>query len=170
VALKLEAAPFYGILVGLVAGGAWFIFHYEFFRFSDPKAKQFCAPAIDEGMQRLGRDMTWLREDDVQIGDHVRFRTGRTTSDTTSRVIALAGQRVAIQAGKLWIDGAEVQDPWGKRNNANDWTPEIAVPPGCVYVLNDQRWAGGSDRNDSRTLGPIPLRAIEYVFPPKDAE
>lgn len=166
--MKLEAVPFYGILVGIVAGGAWTLFHYELYRFREPAAKQFCAPNITEGTQRFGRDMAWLDEPDLQVGDHVRFRTARTVVDTTSRIIALAGQRVAMRDGKLLVDGVEVQDPWGRRNNQNDWTPEITVPPGCVFVLNDQRWAGGSDRYDSRTIGPIPVRAIEYVFAPKD--
>ena len=166
--MKLEAVPFYGVLVGLVAGGAWVLVHYELFRFKEPEAKQYCSPSITEGTQRLGRDVTWLEEDQLQPGDLVRFRTARSGVDTTSRVIAVAGQRVGIRGGKPVIDGQEVADPWGRRANTNDWAPEVIVPDGCVYVLNDARWVGGSERMDSRAFGPIPVRSVEYVFAPKD--
>lgn len=166
--MKAEAVPFYGIAVGLVAGITWFLFHYEFYRFREPNQRQYCQPAISEGTQRVGRDVSWLDEHDLQVGDLVRFRTARTGNDATSRVLAVAGQRVGVKAGQLLIDGAEVADPWGKRRNAADFFPEVVVPEGCVFVLNDHRWGNQSERWDSRAFGPIPVRCIEYVFSPKD--
>jgi signal peptidase I len=168
VALKLEAVPFYGVLVAVVTGGVWFVQRYEFVRFKEPEQRQYCAPSISEGTQRLGRDVSWLPDHELQPGDLVRFRTARTGTDTTSRVLAVAGQRVALRGGKLHIDGQEVNDPWGKRHNGNDWTPELVVPEGCVFVLNDLRWVGASERMDGRAFGPVPVRAVEYVFAPKE--
>ncbi|MCO5167981.1 MAG: signal peptidase I [Planctomycetes bacterium] len=165
--MKVEAVPFYAILVAALSGGTWFVFRYELYRFKDPKQRQFCEPEISEGTQRLGRDVVWLRDDALQVGDLVRFRTARTGADTTSRVVAVAGQRVAIVAGRLHIDGVEVNDPWGKRANPADHVPELFVPEGCVFVLNDQRWHNQSDRLDSRAFGPIPVRCVEYAFSPK---
>ncbi|MCW8138404.1 MAG: signal peptidase I [Planctomycetota bacterium] len=166
--MKVEAVPFYAILVAAVTGGCWFVLRYEFYRFKDPKLRQFCDPEISEGTQRLGRDVMFLHDDALQVGDIVRFRTARTGAETTSRVVAVAGQRVAIVAGRLHIDGVEVKDPWGKRANAADVVPDLFVPEGCVYVLNDMRWSNHSDRLDSRAFGPIPVRSVEYVFSPKD--
>jgi signal peptidase I len=167
--VKAEAVPFFSILVGLVFALAWFISRYEMYRFKDPDTRQFCAPSITEGTQRLGRDVAWLEPEAIQPGDLVRFKTARTGGkEATSRVVALAGQRVAVDEGKLLIDGQEVTDPHARRGNAADWSPEVMVPEGCVYVINDLRWGNGSERLDSRTIGPIPVHAIEYVFSPKD--
>lgn len=165
--MKVEAVPFYGVAVAVVAGIAWFFLHYEFYRFREPNARQFCQPEITEGTQRMGRDMAWLNEADLEVGQIVRFRTRRSGGDSTSRIVALAGQRVAVREGRLWIDGSEVRDPWGKRGSASDFMPEVVVPEGCVFVLNDHRWGSQSERNDSRAYGPIPVRCIEYVFTPK---
>lgn len=165
--MKVEAVPFYGIAVAMVTGITWFLFHFEFYRFREPNQRQFCQPEIVEGTQRMGRDVAWLDVQDLQVGQLVRFRTRRAGNDSTSRIVALPGQRVAMRQGKLWIDGAEVQDPWGKRGNANDFLPEVVVPEDCVFVLNDHRWGNQSERNDSRAFGPIPVRCIEYVFNPK---
>jgi signal peptidase I len=165
--MKAEAVPFYGILVAALTGGTWFIFHYEFFRFRDPTQKQLCQPEITEGTQRLGRDVGWLSEEDLNVGDLARFRTGRAGAESTSRIIALAGQRVAVRSGQLVIDGAEVKDPWGRKANALDFMPEVIVPEGYVFVANDQRWGTQSERMDSRAFGPIPMRSIDYVFTPK---
>ncbi len=166
--MKVEAVPFYGIAVAMVGGITWFLVHYEFYRFREPAPRQYCQPAIMEGTQRVGRDVAWLDEQDLQVGDLVRFRTGRSGNESTSRVIALSGQRVAIRAGRLHLDGAEVADPWGKRGNAVDFFPEVVVPEGCVFLLNDHRWGNLSERMDSRAFGPVPVRCIEYVFSPKD--
>lgn len=168
--MKAEAVPFYGILVAALTGGAWFILHYEFFRFSDPVAKQLCQPAITEGTQQIGRDVSWLSEEDLNVGDLARFRTGRAGVESTTRIIAVAGQRVAVKAGQLMIDGAEVKDPWGRKQNAVDFMPEVVVPQGYVFVANDQRWGNSSERLDSRAFGPVPMRALDYVFSPKEGK
>jgi signal peptidase I len=165
--MKLEAVPFFGILVALVVGLSWFLVRYEFYRFREVEQKQFCSPAITEGTQRLGRDVTWLREEQLSRGDLVRFKTARTGGDATSRIVAVAGQTVSWNGPKVVIDGEELNDPWARRSNGAEWAPPVLVPDGCIYVLNDLRHGNGSDRLDSRALGPIPVRAVEYVFPPK---
>lgn len=166
--MKAEAVPFYGVFVALVTGFTWFLFRYELHRFVEPNQRQYCQPAITEGTQRVGRDVSWLADDDLAVGDLVRFRTARSGNETTSRVVATAGQRVAVKAGVLLIDGVEVTDPWGRRANVTDFMPEVAVPEGCVFVLNDYRWGNQSERNDSRAFGPIPVRCVQYAFSPKD--
>lgn len=166
--MKAEAVPFYAILVGAVTGSAWFLFHFEFFRFRDPPTKQLCQPAITEGTQRLGRDVAWLSEEDLHVGDLARFRTSRSGVDCTARIVAVAGQRVAVKTGNLVIDGAEVNDPWARKASAVDFVPEVVVPQGYVFVANDQRSGNLSERLDSRAFGPIPVRSIDYVFSPKD--
>lgn len=166
--MKLEAVPFYAILVAGLTGGTWFILHYEFFRFTDPVGKQLCQPAITEGYQQVGRDASWLSEEDLEVGDIVRFRTGRAGAESTTRILAVAGQRVAVRSGQLTIDGAEVKDPWGRKQNALDFMPEVVVPQGYVFVANDQRWGSQSERMDSRAFGPVPIHSLRYVFTPKD--
>ena len=40
-----------------------------------------------------------------------------------------------------------------------DHYPELIVPAGCLFVLNDQR-GRGADRMDSRAFGPISARSV----------
>ncbi len=72
-----------------------------------------------------------------------------------ARVAAGPGDRVAIEAGRVVRDGRALpEDHIEKRLELEDLA-EIAVPDGCVYVVNDQRGEAMSPALDSRRLGPI---------------
>ena len=162
-----ESLPFVAIGAALIAGCVWFVQRYELVRFADKDELQFCKPDVKEGTQRFGRDAAYLTPADIHQLQLVQFRTPRTGRVTLSRVIAVEGQRVEIKAGKVHVDGEELREPYGKGMSVTDQAPELVVPMGCLYVLNDVRQ---SDRYDSRAFGPIPVGAVMYVFAAKEPE
>ena len=87
-----------------------------------------------------------------QRGDVVVFLSpvpGYT--DLIKRVVAVAGDRVAVHDGRLWIDGKAQAEPYVNDGGTAGSMPERTVPPGKVFVMGDNR----NDSADSRVFGPI---------------
>ena len=83
------------------------------------------------------------------------------------RIVALPGERVAIQDGALWIDGAPVEEPRSLRPVRRDML-ERRLGEGEYFVLGDNR----PSSHDSRSVGPIREEMILavarcVVFPPR---
>lgn len=68
------------------------------------------------------------------------------------RVVAVGGDRVESQRGKILVNGREVNEPYTHCSPCGKDFPELTVPQGKLYVLGDNR-----DRSeDSRYFGPVP--------------
>lgn len=74
------------------------------------------------------------------------------------RVIALAGERVAIRDGDVWIDGEALREPYltGLATRCDAPHCDLTVPEGTVFVLGDNR----NHSSDSRYFGPVPVDNI----------
>jgi signal peptidase I len=74
------------------------------------------------------------------------------------RVIAVAGQRVDIRDGVVYIDGQRIIEPYvnSRYPDHYDADAESLVPTGTVFVMGDNR----ANSNDSRYIGPVPLSSI----------
>lgn len=107
--------------------------------------------------------------------------------DLIKRVVGVPGDRVAMRAGRLYVNGRAVAEPrvlgyWGALcpdrasrlantvAQAPDHTglPETVVPPRTYFVMGDNRSPGGS--LDSRSFGPvaawdIEARAVASLWP-----
>ena len=77
------------------------------------------------------------------------------------RVIALPGEHIQIKAGKVYINGEELQEdylPKGTQTHAQGGQfIDLIVPEGTVFVMGDNRGNSG----DSRIFGCIPYNKIE---------
>jgi signal peptidase I len=71
------------------------------------------------------------------------------------RVIGLAGEKVEIKNGKVYINEQPLEEPYLSQQYQRDMRA-IVVPPKHIFVMGDNR--GFS--NDSRSFGPVPLDNI----------
>lgn len=71
------------------------------------------------------------------------------------RVLALSGDNVAIDGGRVVVNGRVVAESYVNDGVLSD-QPPLRVPSGKVWVLGDNRLVGES--LDSRAYGPVDLR------------
>ncbi len=71
------------------------------------------------------------------------------------RIVAVAGQTIKIENGRVYVDGHALQEPYIQATTRGRYGPTV-VPPREVFVLGDNR--GNSE--DSRAFGFVPLRSI----------
>lgn len=91
-----------------------------------------------------------------RLGDIVLARFPDSNEHYIKRVIGVAGDRIAVTGGKLFLNGKQVTEPYINEPMQFD-TEELTVPPGCVFVMGDNR----NNSEDSRVVGPLPLSNIE---------
>ncbi len=139
-------------------------------------------PTLSKGDRIIVNKVSY-RLHDVNRGDLVVFHPtrGATTNgidDLIKRVIALPGETVRFDAGRVTIDGGLLLEPY---LTTSDMTKGMGVVPWCVsevsnqctvpadhvFVMGDNR---GNSR-DSRFFGPVPItaitgRAFVRVWPP----
>ena len=79
-------------------------------------------------------------------------------SPTVKRVVAIGGQSVAIEDSVLVVDGQSVDEPFVDSSLIDGtWFGPVAVPPGHVFVMGDNRGVS----IDSRHFGSIPVEDLE---------
>jgi signal peptidase I len=74
------------------------------------------------------------------------------------RVIAVAGQRIDIRDGVVYVDRQALTEPYVNTRYPDDYDAdaESVVPTGTVFVMGDNR----ANSNDSRYIGPVSLSRI----------
>jgi signal peptidase I len=73
------------------------------------------------------------------------------------RVVALGGDRVAIEDGVLVVDGEDVCEPSiDPARQDGVWFGPVTVPAGQVFVLGDDR----DSSIDSRDFGAVPVADV----------
>lgn len=82
------------------------------------------------------------------------------------RIVAIAGDKVEVYRGKLFINGQEQNEPWVAEDALYTFGP-VVVPPGNVLVLGDNR----NHSLDGHIWGFLPTtnvigRAVFVYWPP----
>src|SRR5579875_2459961 len=95
----------------------------------------------------------------IERGDVIVFRYPRDPSKSyIKRVIAVAGDRVRIEAGVVFVNGHRISEPYVPRMYEDVRSyPETVVPPHSYFVLGDHR----NLSNDSRDFGPVD---VSYIY------
>lgn len=141
-------------------------------------------PSLRDGERALvPRYETWaarLGAREWTVGDVVYFRApGDSPRNVVERVlggpfvikrvVAVGGQTVALEHGRLVVDGAPSDRDWGDAPFGTFSMEPLPVPADHVYVLGDNRTPLAS--RDSRAFGAVPSasiagRAAWVVWPP----
>jgi signal peptidase I len=91
-----------------------------------------------------------------QRGDIVIFRGGQyDPEEQVKRIIGLPGETVQVTAGKVYINGRRLDEPYAVGATHPDFGP-TTVEELSYFVLGDTRWV----REDSRDFGAVPLKHI----------
>src|SRR6266436_3897104 len=106
-----------------------------------------------EDQERIFINKFVYRWEAITRGDIVVFRYPRDTSKSyIKRVIAVSGDRVIIDKGRVYVNGRLLQETYVPAAYIDFRSfPEIVVPEGEFFVLGDHR----SMSNDSRDFGPV---------------
>jgi signal peptidase I len=109
-------------------------------------------PSLDD-QERIFVNKYVYRLESIQRGDIVVFRYPRDPSKSfIKRVIALAGDRIRIESGEVFVNGEALEEDYVPAAYADQRSyGEIVIPPNSYFVLGDHRTMS----NDSRDFGPV---------------
>lgn len=89
-------------------------------------------------------------------GDIIAFHhDGPTPEIFIKRVIGLPGDRIAIDRGRVSVNGTELNEPYVRYPDERSFAA-VTVPPDSLYVLGDNR----ADSDDSRFWGFVPENQV----------
>ena len=111
-----------------------------------------------EDQERIFVNKFVYRWEPIQRGDIVVFRYPRDTSKSyIKRVIGVAGDRIRIENGQVYVNGEALDEDYVPSDYADARSyREIVVPSNSFFVLGDHRTMS----NDSRDFGPVNERYI----------
>jgi len=125
-----------------------------------------------EDRDRLFINKFVYRIEPIERSDIVVFHYPRDPQVSyIKRVIALPGDRIRIDRGKVWLNGKPLREPYVPPEYRDSRSmQEMVVPDGCYFMMGDHR----SISSDSREFGPVERSLIygkaEFVYwPAKDA-
>ena len=111
-----------------------------------------------EDQERIFVNKFVYRWEPIQRGDIIVFRYPRDTSKSyIKRVIGVAGDRVRIENGQVFVNDEALDEDYVPSEYADARSyPEIIVPRNSYFVLGDHRTMS----SDSREFGPVSERYI----------
>ena len=106
-----------------------------------------------EDQDRLFINKIAYRVGEIHEGDVVVFQYPRDHSKSyIKRVIALPGDDLRIDRGRVYVNGVRLKEPYLQRSYADERSqPEMVLPPKEYFVMGDHR----SISSDSRDFGPV---------------
>jgi signal peptidase I len=110
------------------------------------------------------------RLESISRGDVVVFHYPRDPEKSyIKRVIALPGDTLRIDDGRVYVNGQRIEEPYvPKRYRDGRSMPEIVVPQENYFVMGDHR----SISSDSRDFGPVDRELIygkaAFIYWPAD--
>jgi len=123
-----------------------------------------------EDQERIFINKFVYRWGSVERDDIVVFHYPRDPSKSyIKRVIAVEGDRVRIDEGRVYVNGQLLDEPYVPSEYADFRSyPEIKVPAHSYFLLGDHR----TSSQDSRDFGPVAQRYIYgkavFVYWPMD--
>jgi signal peptidase I len=111
-----------------------------------------------EDQDRLFINKIAYRVGDIHQGDVVVFQYPRDhTKSYIKRVIGLPGDDIRIEHGRVYVNGAQLKEPYVPNRFTDDRSqPEMVLPANRYFVMGDHR----SISSDSRDFGPVDRELI----------
>jgi signal peptidase I len=115
-------------------------------------------PSLDD-QERIFVNKFVYRWEPIERGDIIVFRYPRDPSKSfIKRVIGVAGDRIRIEAGQVFVNGQLLEENYVPRAYADQRSyAEIVVPLQGYFLLGDHRTMS----NDSRDFGPV---NVSYIY------
>jgi signal peptidase I len=119
-------------------------------------ASESMEPTLHPGsvvlVDKIGPRLRGIHREDLVV-----FASPQDGQESVKRVVAVAGQHVAIRDADLYVDDVLVDEPQVDHSRIDGlWFGPVTVPDRAVFVLGDAR----SGSVDSRVYGAVPLGAI----------
>jgi signal peptidase I len=141
----------------------------------DHLVRSFKIPSASMEPTLVEGDRLWARRTtSLARGEIVVFRPpDRPEEDYIKRVVGLPGDRLEIRRQRVFLNGAPLEEPYavhrspGRRLAGVDDLSPVTVPPGCYFVMGDNR----DNSRDSRYFRFVPAglvygRAYKRYWPP----
>ena len=113
-------------------------------------------PTLDLGDRVLVNRLVYHFRD-PERGDVIVFDPPVASDEPyIKRVVAIGGDTVSVQGGKLWVNGEAQVEPYLKEPEIFEDFPEVTVPEGSVWAMGDNR----NNSGDSRRFGPVSVKSI----------
>ena len=141
------------ILISLAVSAFFIIFLYQ-----PVKVEGTSMMPMLEDQERVFINKFVYRLEPIHRGDVVVFRYPRDPSKSyIKRVIALAGDRVKIEDGLVYVNDRQIAESYVPQmyEDVRSYA-ESVVPPHSYFVMGDHR----NLSNDSRDFGPVDERFI----------
>jgi signal peptidase I len=116
-------------------------------------------PRLHDGERIFVNKLIYYGLPEIERGDIVVFWfPNDPTKSYIKRVIGLPGETVQMRAGRIFVNGKELQEPYLETslNVASNDEPPIYVKPHYYFVMGDNR----DNSSDSRTWGLVPEKYI----------
>jgi len=102
-----------------------------------------------------------------QRGDVIVFIYPKDSSkDFIKRVVGIGEDRIDIEGNKVYVNGKQMEDPWGHYDTKNEWRKNlgpvgpfehVVVPKDHLFVLGDNR----DNSQDSRFWGFVHVSEVK---------
>ena len=114
-------------------------------------------PSLDD-QERIFVNKFVYRMEPIQRGDIVVFHYPRDPSKSfIKRVIGLAGDRIRIEDGQVFVNGQPLEEDYVPPDYADQRSyAEVIVPANAYFLLGDHRTMS----NDSRDFGAVQQKFI----------
>lgn len=122
----------------------------------------FEAPSKNTGEKNLENPVAVYDYEPQKLIEKLKYNVLELNKKSyIKRVIGIAGDKIQIKDGNIYINGAKLQESYLKEGTFTSagYYNDMVVPEGYIYVMGDNR----SESMDSRSFGCIPIEKIEGV-------